>query len=173
MMAWVSAGYTVSELRAFASRVIDEVALASRLHPEMLPILRWASQQKFPALCGFSFSGRSHSYRLGESRSLRGRGLGHVTRGDRWKGFAPRCRSPLTYGPGKTAALRASASNKRLIGAFGDSAFDFPMLAAAVVPVMVRPKAELVHRAHGRCVLAIFELRPAALEDPLPEPREP
>ena len=45
MMAWVSAGYTVGELRAFALRVIDEVALASRLHPEVLPILRWASQQ--------------------------------------------------------------------------------------------------------------------------------
>ena len=35
------------------------------------------------------------------------------------------------------------------------------MLAAAVVPVMVRPKAELVHRAQQDASARLFELRPA------------
>ena len=63
--------------------------------------------------------------------------------------------------------------DKRLIGAFGDSASDFPMLAQLRVAVMVRPKPELVHARPQDASARFLELRPAPLEAPLPEPRVP
>src|SRR5439155_10976267 len=56
---------------------------------------------------------------------------------------APRVVPPVTYGEGKVEALREGTRGARLVGAFGDSAYDFAMLRAAEVGVAVRPKPEL------------------------------
>jgi phosphoserine phosphatase len=55
---------------------------------------------------------------------------------------------PLPYGPGKVTALAARTGSRRIYAAFGDNAFDLPMLAASDVPVAVRPKPRLRARAH-------------------------
>jgi phosphoserine phosphatase len=61
--------------------------------------------------------------------------------------LSARLRDPVTYGAGKTEALRAGVAGKTLLGAFGDSAFDLHLLREARLAVAVRPKAELRARA--------------------------
>jgi phosphatidylglycerophosphatase C len=50
---------------------------------------------------------------------------------------------PIPYGPGKMAQLKRVIGKRPLLAAFGDNHFDAQMLAAAAVPVAVRPKPAL------------------------------
>jgi phosphoserine phosphatase len=58
-----------------------------------------------------------------------------------------RASRPIPYGPGKIIRLREQIGDRPLYAAFGDSAFDIPLLAAAEIPVAVRPKPALRERA--------------------------
>ena len=64
---------------------------------------------------------------------------------------AARVVEPITYGPGKVEALRRSARGAKVIGAFGDSLYDLPMLCDATLGVTVRPKPELREKAAAQC----------------------
>lgn len=72
----------------------------------------------------------------------------------------PRIAGPVTYGPGKVEALARGSGGRSILGAFGDSAYDFAMLASSAVPVAVRPKPEL--RARAETCAGFVELAPPA-----------
>jgi HAD superfamily phosphoserine phosphatase-like hydrolase len=158
MMAWAFAGYRVDEVRAFGRDVVDAVGLASRLHPEALPILHWAKAKGVPlyvvsASCEIVVRAALEKLALpvtdvfGMSPAVEN---GVVVAG---------VNEPVTYGPGKVEALRRGTRGGRLIGAFGDSAYDLAMLAEAGVGVAVRPKPEL--RARAATCPGLVELAPS------------
>lgn len=146
MMAWVFAGYRVEEARAFALAVIDEVSLAARLHAEVLPLVRWASDRSIPVVVVSASSSivvEAAVLRL----ALPIRQVFAMSAATKNGVVAPYTVGPVTYGQGKVEALRAGTKGSILLGAFGDSAYDLPMLAEARVGVAVRPKHELRARA--------------------------
>jgi phosphoserine phosphatase len=159
MMAWAFAGHTLDEARAFAARVIAEVSLAARVQAEIAPILRWSADRDVPVYvvsASPAFVVRTAVELLGLSVSLVLGMSPLVVDGV----LSARCAEPLTYGAGKLAALHAAVPDKKLLAAFGDSAFDLPMLGEARVSVAVRPKPALVARAYT--VPGIVELSPSA-----------
>jgi phosphatidylglycerophosphatase C len=157
MMAWAFAGYRETETRAFALDVIEKVALATRLHPEVLPIVRWAAGRSIPLFvvsASPTIVVRAAIERLGlpvaEVFGMSVAVDGGV--------LAPRLVGPATYGTGKVDALRQATGGSPTLGAFGDSVYDLPMLSEARISVAVRPKPELRARA-GACP-GLVELAP-------------
>jgi phosphoserine phosphatase len=64
---------------------------------------------------------------------------------------------PIPYGAGKVTGLRRKLGERALYAAFGDNAFDVPLLLSAGIPVAVRPKARLVERAAEVPALVVLE----------------
>ena len=157
MMAWAFAGYPEAEVRAFGLDVIERVGLASRLHPEVLPVLAWTAENRVPlyvvsASCEIVV--RAALQRL----ALPVTDVFAMSPAVEDGVVAARVREPVTYGTGKVDALRRGARDAPLIGAFGDSAYDLAMLAESAVAIAVRPKPELRARA-GTCP-GLVELSP-------------
>jgi phosphoserine phosphatase len=158
MMAWAFAGFREDEARAFGLEVVEAVGLASRLHPEAVPILHWARANALPlyvvsASCAIVV--RAALERL----ALPVTAVFGMTPAVENGVVLPRVNEPVTYGPGKVEALRRGAHGAPLIGAFGDSAYDLAMLAEAGVAVAVRPKPEL--RARAAACPGLVELAPS------------
>ena len=157
MMAWIFAGFSESDVRSFAEKVVRRVALAERLHQEVLPIVGWATERSLPVLvisASPTLVVRTAIERLGV-RAERVVGMSApIEHGV----IAPRLEGTPTYGAGKVAALREAAGQRTVLGAFGDSAYDLPMLAEARVAVAVRPKPEL--RARAAACPGLVELAP-------------
>jgi phosphatidylglycerophosphatase C len=146
VMACAFAGYREEAVRRFAANVADSARLAARLHAEVVPILAWAARRDIPRYVvsashaivvessldrvGLAFNGVFAMSQLSENGVL-----------------VARLREPVTYGAGKTEALRAGVHGKTLLGAFGDSAFDLHLLREARIAVAVRPKPGLRARA--------------------------
>ncbi|MDC3953266.1 HAD family hydrolase [Polyangium jinanense] len=146
MMAWVFAGFALPEAEAFARRVIAARGLDARLHRFLSPVLAWAETEKVPvwvvsasprwiveigvALLGIP----AHRVVAMTPRMQDGR-------------IAAELAGRPVYGNDKPIALREACPGATLLGAFGDSSYDVPMLAASRVPVGVRPKAGLLARA--------------------------
>jgi phosphoserine phosphatase len=161
MMAWALAGYAPDEAFAFAAEVIERTDLASRLHGELVPILLWAEQQNVP-LYVVSASPewivrpavdrlRVPVTRVFAMKAAEGEGR-----------MRSRITGPVTYGQGKLTALRSAIGQNPLLAAFGDSAYDLPMLGQAEIPVAVRPKPDLAARSSDCRGLVELEPRPAA-----------
>ena len=146
MMAWALAGHSAREVEAFAAEVIEKKALASRVHQELLGIVMWARRERVPL---YVVSASPEWIVVPAIERLRL----HVTRTLAMKPASDgetllaRVSGPLTYGRGKVAALRSALGSGRLLAAFGDSAYDLPMLVDAEIAVAVRPKVELRSRA--------------------------
>jgi phosphoserine phosphatase len=157
MMAWSLAGYRTDEARSFAIGVIEEHGLRSRLHAELLHVVRWASQKKVPlyvvsASPAWVVGPAVEMLRLPVLRVLA------MTPNEADGAIGSTLALPATYGEGKSLALRAVLGGARLVCAFGDSAYDVAMLSQAEVPVAVRPKPSLRARAHE--VENLLELEP-------------
>jgi phosphoserine phosphatase len=146
MMAWVFAGYCKGEVRAFAAHVVERVGLASRLHAEVLPVIRWATSSGV----GLYVVSASPDIVVRTAIELLDLPFADVfAMTPEWDGdrVASRIRAPVTYGAGKTLALQQGVPGSTLLGGFGDSAFDLALLRAARVAVAVRPKPGLSARA--------------------------
>jgi HAD superfamily phosphoserine phosphatase-like hydrolase len=159
MMAWAFAGYREEEAREFARGVVEEVGLAARLHPEVVPVVEWA-RAKGMALFVVSASCEIVVRAALERLALPVTDVFAMSPAVENGVVAPRVNEPVTYGAGKVDALRRGARGAPLLGAFGDSAYDLAMLAEASVAVAVRPKPELLARA-GTCP-GLVELLPPA-----------
>lgn len=144
MMAWAFAGWSRDEVLAFAAKVLDEGQIESRIRPEMRQILRWAEGRDVPI-----YVVSASPIAIIEVGTAR---LGvHVTgalamtpalgEGDL---LLPHLDGPVVYGDGKVRALEHAGVASRLLGAFGDSAYDAAMLRVARVPVAVTPAPRLV-----------------------------
>ena len=157
MMAWVFAGYREQEARTFALEVIDAVSLAGRVHAEILPIVQWVSDRSIPLLVVSASSTIVVRAAIERLKLPVGRVIGMSAAVQ--KGVvAPYAVGHVTYGAGKVEALREAMEGAPLVGAFGDSGYDLPMLAEARVAVAVRPKHEL--RARSAACPGLVELAP-------------
>lgn len=143
MMAWAFAGYTTAELASFVDAVLGRAAIRSRLQAAVLPVLEWAAGAGVPAhvvsaspyaavVAGAAHLGIDAARVLAMTPAMDGAAL------------APRLGGPVVYAEGKLEALRSLADRPILLGAFGDSAYDAPMLRAARLPVAVDPKPSLL-----------------------------
>jgi phosphoserine phosphatase len=158
MMAWVPAGHTHDQMRAFAHAVIEEKRLASRLHGELSTVLDWALRRGVPVYV-VSASPDWIVVPAIDRLALPVARVFAMKPASDGGALVTRIEGPPTYGAGKLLALHGATGGARLLGAFGDSAFDLPMLREADVAVAVRPKPEL--RARSRECPGLVELVPA------------
>jgi HAD superfamily phosphoserine phosphatase-like hydrolase len=155
VMAWVFAGHTLQQAGEHAVVVQRQLRLEQRFHPEMREIVSWAlgrgidvwvvsASPQFAVQQGVARLGIPADRVIGAEPAM-ARGL-----------IAPRMAHRMPYGPGKLEAIARVLGPAQLVAAFGDSAFDVPMLRAAAVSVAVRPKAKL--RAAAVQVPGMLEL---------------
>ncbi len=146
MMAWCSAGFTIDEARAYAQGVVARGKLADRLHRFLEPVLRWAESARVEV---WVVSASVHwIVEIGVKElgipAARVVAMRPGREGDR---IAPALVGPPVYNEHKPVALFAARPGATLLGAFGDSSYDVPLLRASRVPVAVRPKPGLLARA--------------------------
>jgi phosphoserine phosphatase len=157
IMTWVSAGRERAELDAFCARVLERVGLRERFHREALIVLEHACRVGWAAYL-VSASPRAI---VGQAARLLGIAPEHtVAVGEVWsEGGVLTCdvERPIPYGPGKVSRLRERIGGRPLYAAFGDNAFDVPLLREASVRLAVRPKARLLERAAEVPGLAVLE----------------
>jgi phosphoserine phosphatase len=145
-MAWGSAGWSRSEVRAFVVDLIVRERLRDRLHAEVMGVVEWA---RGAGLEVFLVSASPRAV-IEEAADLVGIRRDRVVAASPfWDGDVMRAdvERPIPYGPGKVHGLRAVLSGRPLLAAFGDNAFDVAMLREARVPIAVRPKDRLRARA--------------------------
>ena len=144
MMAWAFAGWHEDEVAAFATKVLDEGKIESRIRPEMREIFRWAERRAVPiyivsaspiaiVALGARRLGVPVAAALAMTPAVDAQGL-----------LLPRLSAPPVYGPGKILALERASVTAQILGAFGDSAYDAEMLRCARVPVAITPSAALL-----------------------------
>ncbi len=145
MMAWCFAGLSIQELDEIARSALAEGDLGDRVFAPLTPVLAWArdsgvetamvtaSPQPIAAAagaeCGFA------PEQIVACRPLVCDGV-----------IQAALASPIPYGGEKARAGRRHLGDAAWLAAFGDSGFDFEMLALARLPVAVRPKPELLTR---------------------------
>ncbi|RYZ42882.1 MAG: HAD family hydrolase [Myxococcaceae bacterium] len=156
MMAWVFAGWHVDEVRGFAREVVARRGVAARIHPEARRVVEWARSQ------GVDCYVVSASPRAVVEAAVREVGLTAefvlaCTPKEENGRLQTSVFEPVPYGPGKVNCLR-QATSRPLYAAFGDNVFDLDLLAAARVPVAIRPKARLRDRAAE--LPALVQLQP-------------
>lgn len=143
MMAWVFAGFTLQDASAFSRDVVKETNLAGRLHRFLDPIFAWTQQEDIPVWV-VSASPQwmvEIGVALFDIPSERVIGmLPGIVDGV----ILPELDGVPIYGSSKPTMLFAMCPESTLLGAFGDSNYDVPLLKMASVPVAVRPKPSLV-----------------------------
>jgi phosphoserine phosphatase len=145
MMAWCFAGVSILELRKIARSALADRDLGGRLFAPLTPVLAWArgvgvetvmvtaSPQPVAELagakCGFLAD------QVVACQPLVRDGV-----------VQPALAAPIPYGGEKARAGKRRLGSAVWLAAFGDSEFDFDMLALSQLPVAVRPKRELLAR---------------------------
>jgi phosphatidylglycerophosphatase C len=160
LMTWCFAGWTRSDVRAFARAVIDANDLAGRLHDEVHRVLERARNAGIEAVLVSASPVAiviEAGLRVGFDEA---HVVGALPRYDEADRMLADVEPPIPYGPGKVSRLRQRVGDDRpLYASFGDNAFDVSLLAAATVGVAVRPKPRL--RALAGEVPGLAELAPA------------
>jgi len=155
VMAWAFAGWTSSELLALADDALRSADVASRIHAPVREVVAWAHE------AGVEVWIVSASPRA--AVEVGGRLLGVTP--DRVIAVTPRragdellaeVEEPVPYDEGKAQAIRAAAPDATVLGAFGDSASDAPLMRAARIAVAVEPHPRL--RALGPSLPHLVEL---------------
>ena len=166
MMAWAFAGWALDELDARIARFLDDIDFEAAVRRPLGAVLRWAERSGVEVWLVSASP-------LAAVRAAGARlGIGP----DRVLAMTPRVADrrlcaelalPATYGPGKLARLRSARPDAELLGAFGDSTYDFDLLAASRLPVMVSPSAALRARGHELPRAVVLD---EAANQPLPPP---
>lgn len=147
MMAWAFAGWRPDEVRAFAEQVLDEGRLEDRIRPEMREIFRWAEANGAPIYVVSASPVAIVEAGVARLGVTVRRALAMTPAIDEAGVLLPSLAGPVVYGDGKIRALEAAGAAGPILGAFGDSYYDAPMLRAAKVPVAVTPAAHLLEVA--------------------------
>ena len=172
LMTWCFAGWTRSEVAAFAWTVVDRGNLDARLHGEVHAVL---ARARAAGVETFLVSASPFAVVLEAGRRV-GFSEGQIVAALPAYGETERLLAdverPIPYGPGKVSRLRERIGVGRLLYAsFGDNAFDVDLLRASRVPAAVRPKPRL--RARAAEVADLVELAPAPVSGtPLRPPEE-
>ncbi len=155
MMVWCFGGWHRDEVAKFADDVIAQENLESRIFPEMRRVFDAIRDHTAIVLVSgspyFVIRRACHLIGVDEDRV--------VAACARWNTLDMMLADvvrPITYGHGKVVNFRAAFKDVQLHAAFGDSGFDFELLAESRLPVMVRPKALL--REKCRALPAAQEL---------------
>jgi phosphoserine phosphatase len=157
IMTWAAAGWSRAELDAFCAELTLAIGLRARLHGEAIRIVEHALRAETPVFIV------SASPRAIVEQAARLVGIDPASvvaareRCDPSGIVQCAVERPIPYGDGKVTRLRERLGSRPLYAAFGDNAFDVPMLRAARLPVAVRPKARLVERASEVPELVVLE----------------
>ena len=146
MVTYACAGWTTSEVRAFAADVIERTGLAGRLHRETSRLVEWAAREGIEA---FVVSASPVAVVIEAARAL-GFDPAHVVAATPVETdgvVMASVHAPIPYGEGKVTNLARKIGARPLYAAFGDNVFDIPLLRSAGIAVAVRPKPRLVARA--------------------------
>jgi phosphoserine phosphatase len=161
-MTWCFAGWTGSEVAAFAREVVERGGLATRLHAEVLQVLERVRAAGIETVL---VSASPFAVVL-EAGSRVGFDEDHVVAAHPgYDGHVtmPWVDRPIPYAAGKVTRLRERIGQERVLyAAFGDNAFDVAMLSSARIPVAVRPKKRLRERAAA--LPGLVELTPEGPE---------
>jgi phosphatidylglycerophosphatase C len=189
LIAWLPAGRTRAEMEAFAGRLLRERELETRIHAEAQAVVAWAEQKAIPVFVvsaspetivipAAGFLGIPQSRVLAvrpqyAPQSAQGAGSDYA--------IEPDVQRPIPYNEGKVQVLQAALKRlappspgvrsaagsptvvraPHLLAAFGDNAFDLPMLLSADFSVAIRPKERLRNRVREASVDArVWELEP-------------
>lgn len=158
VMTWAAAGLTRAELDGLSARVVETTGLRDRLHAEAIRIVEHALRVGIDVLI-VSASPRAI---VEQAARVVGIDLANAMAAREAYDAGGIVRSaverPIPYGPGKVTRLRERlGAGRALYAAFGDNAFDVPMLREAQQPVAIRPKARLVERAAEVPALVVLE----------------
>jgi phosphoserine phosphatase len=145
VIAWVCAGWREEEVTLLARAVVEGGALASRRHTELDVVIEWARRSGVEAFL-VSASPRPVVEAAGAALGFDRAHVFAATAPFVQGVMLPEVVRPIPYGPGKAALLRERLGDRMLLAAFGDNAFDVPMLQAARVAVLVEPKERLLAR---------------------------
>ena len=148
MVAWAFAGWDPAEVEGFAREVVATAGVRSRIHREVLPLLRWAEARGIEAWI-VSASPRAMAVAAASVVGIAPERVLAMTPAIDEGRVAPRLVGPVTYGDGKREALRAVRPEALVLGAFGDSVYDAAMLREARIPVAVYPKPSLIAAARS------------------------
>lgn len=156
LIAWLHAGFSRSEVATIVKGVLTAAGIHDRVHPEARAVLDWARARGHEVFVVSASPQHVVEYAAATLQvdaahvlAVRPRFDGDVMVAD--------VERPIPYGPGKVAALESVLRGRPLVAAFGDNAFDVPMLARARVGVGIRPKQRLRDAAVGH---AFYELDP-------------
>lgn len=144
VMTWVSAGWSRADLGRFCADVLVQTRLAERLHGEAMAIVEHARK------VGLEVYLVSASPRTVVEEAAKIVGITNIVAATEVVAegiVAPAIEAPIPYGQGKVTRLRERIGTRPLHAAFGDNAFDVPMLREARHAFAVRPKARLRDRA--------------------------
>lgn len=157
IMTWCAAGWQRDELDRFCAELVDIVGLRDRLHGEAVRIVEHARKVGVEI---FLISASPRAI-VEQAAKLVGIPTSHaVAARERCEGDIVQCavERPIPYGDGKVTHLRQRIGQGRVLyAAFGDNAFDVPMLREACHPVAIRPKARLIDRAAEVPRLVVLE----------------
>jgi phosphatidylglycerophosphatase C len=143
-MAWAFAGWTLEEVAVFSREVTRKTGLLARLRSSLAGVVAWAKDHGVEVFivsaspraiveCGADLLSIPISNVIAMTPEVDGAGV-----------LLPRLTGHVIYGDGKYQALRAVRPDAVILGAFGDSFYDAPMLRAASLPVAVAPSQGLV-----------------------------
>lgn len=148
IMAWACAGWKRAEIDTFAERLLGQkLGLDGRLHGEAIDVVTWARGRGVATFL-VSASPRPIVEQAARRVGIPVANVASATEEVDAQGVVqPRVVRPIPYGAGKVMHLRAKLGARMLYAAFGDNAFDVPMLQEARLPIAIRPKPRLLARA--------------------------
>ncbi len=148
-MAWCFAGWQPAQLTPHVRDALSASQLEERYFEPTVELARWARQRGHKTVVvsasphmvvteavrplGFAFEDVAAGMPICDETGPEPR-------------LQPELAYPLPYAGSKLLALRTIAADLPVLAAFGDNVFDLEMLAAAIVPVAVRPKPRLSDR---------------------------
>ncbi len=155
MMAWAFAGHDAQAMLALAERALGAAGLESRVHAPVRAVIHWAHDAGVEVWI-VSASPRAAVEVGGRLFHVPVERVLAVTPQSRGGFLVAELEEPVPYDEGKAQALSAAAPDATILGAFGDSASDGPMMRMARVAVAVEPHARL--RALGATLGHLVEL---------------
>jgi phosphatidylglycerophosphatase C len=142
MMAWAFAGHDTASMQSLSERALATAGVEARIHAPVRAVIDWAHRAEVEVWI-VSASPRAVVEAGGRLLAVPADRVLAVTplrEGDR---LLASLEEPVPYDVGKPAALLAAAAGATVLGAFGDSASDGPMMRLARIAVAVEPHPRL------------------------------
>jgi phosphoserine phosphatase len=158
IMTWAPAGWSRAALELFCEKLVETIGLRERLHAEAIRVVEHARRVGIEV---FLVSASPRAVVVAAARLVgidRANVMAAHESYDASDIVQTSVARRIPYGDGKVTHLRERLGRDRVLyAAFGDNAFDVPMLRSARLPVAIRPKARLVDRAAEVPELVVLE----------------